>query len=96
MSTVCSIFSQVLKLIPRAVFDSAVHMHAAEHNAKGFSCWGQFVAMLFCQLGPVNSLRDITNGLATSEGKLRHLGLPSAPRCSTLAYTNAHRPSELF
>jgi hypothetical protein len=96
LSTVCSIFSQVLKLIPRTVFDSAVHKHLAERNAKGFSSWGQLVAMLFCQLGSVNSLRDITNGLSASEGKLRHLGLPSAPKRSTLAYANAHRPSALF
>jgi hypothetical protein len=53
-----------LKLIPRADFDSAVHKHAAERNAKKFSCWGQFVAMLFCRLGSVNILRDITSGLA--------------------------------
>jgi hypothetical protein len=52
--------------------------------------------MLFCQLGSVNSLRDIVNGLAASEGELRHLGLPAAPKRSTLAYTNTHRPSALF
>jgi hypothetical protein len=96
LSTVCSIFSQVLKLIPRAGFDAAVRKHQAERNAKGFTCWGQLVAMLFCQLGSVNSLRDISNGLAASEGKLRHLGLPEAPRRSTLAYANAHRPWQLF
>jgi hypothetical protein len=96
LSTVCSIFSQVLKLIPRAEFDSAVRKHDAERNAKGFTCWGQLVAMLFCQLGSVTSLRDITNGLAASEGKLRHLGLLAAPKRSTLAYANAHRPSALF
>ena len=96
MSIVSSIFSQVLKLIPRVVFDAAVREHKAERNAKGFSCWGQFVAMLFCQLGSVNSLRDITNGLAASEGKLRHLGLPAAPKRSTLAYANAHRPCQVF
>ena len=96
MSTVCSIFSQVLKLIPRGDFDAAVRKHQAERNAKGFTSWGQLVAMLFCQLGSVTSLRDITNGLAASEGKLRHLGLPSAPKRSTLAYANSHRPSALF
>lgn len=96
MSTVSSIFSQVLKLIPRAAFDASVHKHQAERNAKGFTSWGQFVAMLFCQLGSVSSLRDITNGLAASEGKLRHLGLPAAPKGSTLAYANLHRPSALF
>jgi hypothetical protein len=96
VSTVSSIFSQLLKLIPRAGFDAAVRQHSAERNAKGFTCWGQLVAMLFCQLGSVSSLRDITNGLAASEGKLRHLGLPQAPRRSTLAYANAHRPWRLF
>jgi hypothetical protein len=60
------------------------------------SGWCQFVAMLFCQLGSVNSLSDITNGLAASEGKLRHLGLPSAPKRSTLAYANAHRPRAAY
>lgn len=96
MSTVSSIFSQILKLIPRPDFDAAVRKHSAERNAKGFTSWGQLVAMLFCQLGSVSSLRDITNGLAASEGKLRHLGLPEAPKRSTLAYANAHRPSAVF
>ena len=85
-----------MKLIPRGDFDAALRKHQAERNAKGFSCWGQLVAMLFCQLGSVTSLRDITNGLAASEGKLRHLGLPKAPSRSTLAYANAHRPSAVY
>ena len=40
------IFSQVLKLIPRGAFDAAVRTHQAERNAKGFTSWGQLVAML--------------------------------------------------
>jgi len=96
LSIVSSIFSQILKLIPRSDFDAVIRQHQAERNAKGFTCWGQLVAMLFCQLGSVNSLRDITNGLAASEGKLRHLGLPQAPRRSTLSYANAHRPCAVF
>ena len=75
---------------------AAVRRHGAERNAKGFTSRGPLVAMRFCQLGSVNSLRDITNGLAASEGKLRHLGLPAAPRLSTLGYATAHRPSALF
>jgi len=27
----------------------------AERHARGFTCWGQFVAMLFCQLGQARS-----------------------------------------
>jgi hypothetical protein len=92
---VSSIFSQMLQLFSRAKFEQAVVEHRAERHARGFSCWGQFVAMLFCHLGRAQSLREICGGLAASEGKLRHLGLPDAPKRSTLAYANEHRPWQL-
>ena len=96
MNRVCSIFAQMLSLIPRALFDKAVLKHNAERHARGFSSRGQLVAMLFCQLGQARSLREICNGLAASEGKLRHLGIPNAPSRSTLAYANEHRPWQLY
>jgi hypothetical protein len=95
VTRVCSIFSQILQLIPRLEFESAVRQHQAEWHARGFSSWGQFIAMLFCQLGHAKSLREICGGLAASEGKLRHLGLSTAPARSTLAYANEHRPWQL-
>jgi len=96
MNRVCSIFSQMLKLIPRTSFHKAVLEHQAERHARGFTCWGQLVAMLFCHLGQARSLREICNGLAASEGKLKHLGISRAPSRSTLAYANGHRPWELY
>jgi hypothetical protein len=91
VTRVSSIFSQMLQLFSRTEFERAVVEHRAERHARGFSCWGQFVAMLFCHLGRAQSLREICGGLAASEGKLRHLGLPDAPKRSTLAYANEHR-----
>ena len=96
LNKVCSIFSQVLGLIPKTTFVDAVHQHKAERHSRGFSSWGQFVAMMFCQLGQAHSLREITNGLAASEGKLKHLGVPEAPKRSTLAYANEHRPWQVY
>jgi len=96
MNRVCSIFSQLLQLFPRAEFERAVKDHKAERHARGFTSWGQLVAMLFCQLGRAHSLREICGGLACCEGKLKHLGIPLAPKKSTLAYANEHRPWELF
>ena len=96
MTRVSSIFSQMLQLFSRTEFERAVVEHRAERHARGFSCWGQFVAMLFCHLGHAQSLREICGGLAASEGKLRHLGLPDAPKRSTLAYANQHRPWQLY
>ena len=96
MNRFCSIFSQLLKLFPRREFDALVHAHRGEHHARGFTCWQQFVAMLFCQLGRAQSLREICGGLATCEGKLVHLGVAAAPARSTLAYANAQRPWQLY
>jgi hypothetical protein len=95
MNKFTSIFSQILSLFPRIDFDKAVKETKAERRAKGFTCWGQFVAMLFCQLGRAHSLREITGGLRSCEGKLKHLGI-TAPSRSTLAYANEHRPWELY
>jgi hypothetical protein len=95
MSKNNSLFSQLLGFFPRHEFQRMVNEHKAEYKTKGFSCWQQFVAMLFCQLGRANSLNEITKGLATCEGKLSHLGI-TAPKKSTLAYANEHRPWELY
>jgi hypothetical protein len=67
----------------------------SERHARGFSSWSQLVSMLFCQLGHAFSLREISGGLRSCEGKLKHLGI-SAPSHSTLAYANEHRPWELY
>jgi hypothetical protein len=88
-------FSQLLKLFPRTEFQALVTRTHAERHARGFTCWGQFVAMLFCQLGRAHSLREICGGLRSSEGKLTHLGI-TAPSRSTLAYANEHRPWQLY
>jgi hypothetical protein len=89
-------FSQILQIIPRSSFSRLVFESGAERGSKGFSSWDQMVAMLFCQLAQAKSLREISDGLAVSGGKLNHLGLSSAPAKSTLAYANAHRPYQLF
>lgn len=96
MNRVCSIFSQMLQKFPRHEFEAAVNEHKAERHARGFECWTQFVAMLFCQLGHAQSLREITGGLAAAEGGLNHCGVKRPPSRSTLAYANAHRPWDLF
>jgi Domain of unknown function (DUF4372)/Transposase DDE domain len=96
MNRFCSMFSQLLQLFPRTDFQLLVKETKAERHARGFSCWNQFVSMLFCQLGRAHSLREICHGLCTCEGKLSHLGLEQAPNRSSLAYANEHRPWELY
>ena len=91
-----SLFAQILQVLPRATFSRLVYQHGAERHAKGFSSWDQFVSMLFCQLAQAKSLREISDGLAVTCGKMSHLGLSAAPAKSTLSYANAHRPWQLY
>jgi len=96
MANTASLFTQVLSLFQRSDFGRHVRELKAERHARGFGCWSQFVAMLFCQLAQARSLREITDGLKSCEGKLKHLGLEQEPKRSTLSYANAHRPWELY
>jgi hypothetical protein len=95
MNRFSSIFSQLLQLFSRTESQHLVTVTQAERHSKGFTCWGQFVAMLFCQLGRAHTLRQITGGLRSCEGKLKHLGI-TAPSHFTLAYVNERRPWELY
>jgi len=96
MKFTTSLFSQILQIIPRVSFSRLVHECGAERHAKGFSSWDQYVSMLFCQLAQAKSLREISDGLAVTCGKLSHLGLRTAPAKSTLSYANARRPWQLY
>lgn len=91
-----SLFAQIVQVIPRAKFARIVRNTASQRHSKGFSSWDQFVAMLFCQFAGSKSLREISDGLAVTCGKLNHLGMSAAPPKSTLAYANAHRPYKMF
>jgi hypothetical protein len=91
-----SLFSQLITVFNRHEFHRLVMTHKAEYHAKGFTCWDQFVSMLFCQLAQAKSLREICGGLACCIGKLRHLGMNAAPKKSTLSYANTHRPWQMY
>ena len=74
MVSVASLFAQVLSLISRRGSSRAVRNRDAEKTAKGFSCWDQFVAMLFCRLyggqRPPRYRRRAGDGPARSRSRL--------------------------
>ncbi|AQT68770.1 Transposase [Anaerohalosphaera lusitana] len=96
MIKVASVFAQVLSLVDHPKFSLSVAKLGAEKGAKGFRCWEQFVCMLFCHLAGANSLREICGGLASSAGRMVHLGIKRMPKRSTLSYANNHRPWQVF
>ena len=84
LSKVCSIYPQMLQLISRTGFDTAVRKHKAKRHARGFSSWGQFVAMLFCQLASAKSLREIWKNRLSNF--FSHVTLRHTTRIRTFAW----------
>src|SRR5437762_3625165 len=96
MVQTASLFNQLLHHFALTEFGALVKATKAERHARGFTCWTQFVAMLFCHLAHADSLRLICNGLTCCLGKLKHLGISEAPNKSSLGYANRRRPAALF
>src|SRR5258705_13814415 len=74
MTRFCSIFNQLLQLFPRTEFQRAVQATRAERHARGFTCWDQFVAMLFAQLGRRIRCAKSVAGWGRGGGNLGSLG----------------------
>jgi hypothetical protein len=86
-----SVFHEVLKHIPWAIFDKAVKRHDADARVRRLSTKSQLVALLYGQLSGSSSLREVEAGLRSHEARLYHLGAKPVRR-STLADANALRP----
>lgn len=95
MHRVYTIFSELLKLVPRYHFDRAVEARETERYVKRFSTWSHFIAMLYSQITGKDSLRDIETGLQAQSARWYHLGFSGVHR-STLADANAKRDYRVF
>lgn len=90
-----SIFKQILQSIPRHEFEKSVKKHNGDFASKGFTCWEQFVSMLFAQLSGQTGLRGIETTMESIRQSLYHLGVKQVKR-STLSYANNNRPSKIY
>lgn len=86
-----SVFSQVIKLIPRNEFQSIVNKHDGDKWVRQMDCWTWFGSLLFGQMTGHDSIRAIERVFATGEDKMRRLGFGEVKR-STLADANRDRP----
>ena len=90
-----TIFSQILKLIPRHEFEALAKQHHSGRSFKRASRWSQFVSLSMAQLSGRNSLRDIVENLSAQTHRLYHLGSAKLSR-SNLSRINEDKPYELY
>lgn len=85
------IFAQLLDLLSRYEFNKCVARYDGNRRVRTFSCWDQFLVMLFAQLTYRDSLRDIESCLRAFPKQLYHLGIRGAVARATLADANENR-----
>jgi Transposase DDE domain/Domain of unknown function (DUF4372) len=90
-----TIFNQLLHLIPRHQFDRLVVEHCGDRYVKSFTCWQQFMTLMYAQLRGKDSLRDIETSLKAQSARWYHIGLTSVKR-STLADANNARDYRVY
>jgi hypothetical protein len=91
-----TVFSQLIDHVPNTDFQNCVSRYKGEHYVKSFSCWDQFLSMVFAQLTYRESLRDIEACLGSIGGKLYHMGIRSKIAKSTLADANELRDWRIY
>lgn len=95
MSHYNTVFSQLLKLIPRHEFESLAKQHHTGRSFRTASRWSQFVTMSMGQLSGRNSLRDIVENISAQAHRLYHLGSAKLSR-SNLSRINEGKPYALY
>jgi len=90
------VFSQFMAHIPKYEFNKCVDRYKGNHRVRKFSCWDQFLCMVFAQLTSRPSLRSTVNVLQARQNKLYHMGFRCQISLSTLADANEARDWRIY
>jgi hypothetical protein len=96
MNTGRTVFSQLLELLPRRAFESAIERYGGEKKLRRFSCMDQLLCMVFAQLTGRSSLRETVSCLRSLGSRRYHCGIRVTPARSTLANANERRDFRIF
>jgi Domain of unknown function (DUF4372) len=90
------VFSQFIELLSTTSFRTCVNRYNGNYKVSTFTCWQQFLHMLFGQLTHRESLRDTMLCLALNADKLYHLGIGKVVSLSTLSRANESRDWRIY
>jgi len=90
-----TVFSQIIKLIPRSEFQSIVCRYNGDRGVRELDCWSWFGALLFGQLTGHDSIRAIERVFANSDPQMNRMGFGTVKK-STLADANKKRPLKIL
>jgi hypothetical protein len=91
-----TIFAQVMDFVPAYEFRKCVDRYNGNRKMISFSCWDQYLCMVFAQLTYRESLRDIQACLRATQSRLYHLGIRGKVSRNTLAHANQNRDWRIY
>lgn len=90
------VFAQLSAFLDRNKFNHIVRKFNGDKYVKHFTCWNQFLALMFGQLSNRESLRDLIVALDAHRSKCYHLGMGKNVSKSSLARANQDRDYHIF
>jgi len=67
MAYYSTIFSQLVSITSRDHFQTIVDKYNGDYRVHNFSCWAQFMVMLYAQLTDKDSLRDLETAILSKK-----------------------------
>ncbi len=90
------VFAQINSLVIRYEFDKCVDRYHGNYRIRDFSCWSQFLCMMFGQLTHRESIRDIAICLKEHKNKIYHIGIKQVISHSTITRANESRDWRIY
>jgi|SRR5690554_546240 len=90
------VFAQLASFLNRSKFNRIVAKYQGDKYVKHFSCWNQFLALMFGQLSNRESLRNLIIALEAHHSKCYHLGMGKNVSKSSLSRANQDRNYRIF
>ena len=90
------IYGQLIKSLDRKKIVEISRKHGGEKYVKSFDGYTHLVTMLYAVIQRFDSLREIETSMTAEVRKLRHVGIDTVPRRSTLSDANARRSEKFF
>jgi len=88
-------FFELLKVLPKPLFNRCVQRYRSDKHNKGFNTWDQMLSLIFAQLSGCRSLRELEVSYNSLPEHHYHLGCDPIKR-STLSDANRNRDAGVF
>ncbi len=90
------VFAQLIEFLSPNDFIRCVAKYKGNYKVKTFSCWHQFLYMMFGQLSNRDSLSDLITCLQSQQNKSYHLGMGRGTSKANLAKANEKRDYRIY